>query len=304
MAHAGAKWLSKRWGGATVLTVSHAGEKTAKELVARAVSGETHFVLLKQLLIRPELLEDATVTEDVELLSSDIDSHPEPSTGDSAKRSWTDEVLARAQKLTVLTACMDTAPLVNHLQHLKHLVLCCGDFHVAIAVLPQAVFLETFCLGTLRRQQLEVDWSCSLPIVDYRHEPLALPALLIGALPHLQSVALRDVRPQKLQLPAGCVMHLSGDSPAFSCWNVCLYVSPTCGFLVIHAVNHCLLKSCQQPYGCHSGQTEPLCPAAHHDRPLCWLDPLAGAATAHYYNKWQLSLLGDIDRQLHHTRQC
>ncbi|CAL8463274.1 g2808 [Coccomyxa elongata] len=205
--HAGTKWLSKRWGGATVLTVSDAGEQTAKELFERAVSSKKLFLRLRQPLIRPELLEDAT--EDVELLSSDIDSQPEPSTYDSAKRIWTDEVLARAQKLTVLAACMNTAPLVNHLQHLKHLVLCCGDFHAAFAVLPQAVSLETLCLGTLRRQQLEIDWSYSLPSVDYHHEPLALPCLMLEALPHLQSVALRDVRPHQVQLPVGCDLHLS-----------------------------------------------------------------------------------------------
>ncbi|BDA48858.1 hypothetical protein COCOBI_12-5410 [Coccomyxa sp. Obi] len=204
--HAGTNWLSKRWAGATVLRVSDAGEKTAKELVAWAISGQNHFVRLKQLLIRPELLEDAR--EDAKAFPSDTGSQAK--NGDTARRTWTDELLARAEQLTVLAACMDTAPLVNCLRHLKNLVLCCGDFHAAFAALPEAHSLETLCLGTFRRQQLEIDWSCSFPTVDYHHEPLAVPCLMLEALPNLRSVALRDLRPQQLQLPVGCELHLSG----------------------------------------------------------------------------------------------
>lgn len=257
-----------------MLRVSDAGENTVKQLVGRAVSGdEERFARLRELLIRPELLENAT--EDLEPPSSMTDFQAEPRHGDIAARTWTDEVLTRAEKLTVLAACMDTAPLVNHLQHLKHLVLCCQDFHAATAVLPQAHSLETLCLGTLRRQHLEIDWSYSFPSVDYQHEPLEIPCVMLEALPLLRAVALRDLRPKQLRLPAGCELHLSGDSSAIG------------GCIVCHCDRHAcsLYTSPRKPWPIACFDWLLLSASRNGSIKAPWLDPWLCAATAYCHQQ-------------------
>ncbi len=115
---------------------------------------------------------------------------------------WLTWLLARASQLSTLSLYMSKLPWLPPVTHLKHLILTFSmDSERIITALSNARGLETLSIKYL--QKGAEDGSEELPMGE-------VPAIHLGRLVHLHSLALTCIMPAALELPQGCSLSLSG----------------------------------------------------------------------------------------------